>query len=220
MTPKLVIFDCDGVLVDTETITNTIIAADLTARGLPIEPHEAIALFSGGTMRSVGEEAAKRGAHIPPDWLAQINGKCFDELAKGVEVYPGVIDLLDQLETAGIATAVASNGPLEKMQVTLTPSGLFDRLGGRIYSGHDYAPKPQPQMITHAMQVAGVSAAETVFVDDMPAGWRAGTAAGVRTIAFLADGDPDRAKGWDVEPASSMAQVAAAVGVALGVTAT
>ena len=68
---------------------------------------------------------------------------------------PGINALLDRLEAAGIAVAVASNGPTQKICISLGPSGLWDRLTGRIYSREDHEPKPGPGMLLHAMKVAG-----------------------------------------------------------------
>ena len=147
MMPKLVIFDCDGVLVDTEAVTNQIIADFLGQHGLIVPPGEIITLFSGGTMASVGVEAAKRGAQLPDGWLDAIYGVVFDALRQGVAVIDGVENLIDRLTAQGVAIAIASNGPMQKMEITLRPSGLWDRFEGRIYSGHQHGPKPKPDML-------------------------------------------------------------------------
>jgi HAD superfamily hydrolase (TIGR01509 family) len=141
-------------------------------------------MFVGGTMEGVGKTARKMGADIPEDWLDTIYAKMFDALGQGVDVFDDVERFLTALQDQGIAFAIASNGPLAKMEVTLTPSGLKNYFTGRIYSGHDYVPKPDPDMINHAMKVAGVTANETVFIDDSANGAKAGIAAGVRTFGF------------------------------------
>ncbi len=213
MTPKLVIFDCDGVLVDTEPTTDKVLAENLTSHGLPIAPSEVHRLFAGGTMQGVIETARKKGANLPDDWLDHIYAEVFDALREGVPVIPGVMDLLDQLERQGIAVAVASNGPMQKMRISLGPSGLWQRLQGRIYSREDHAPKPKPDMLLHAMRMAGVTPAQTVMIDDMPAGWNAARAAGVRALAYVADGGLSRATG-DVTGFTQMSQVPGLIGLA------
>ena len=144
MIPKLVIFDCDGVLVDTESLTDQAISNYFSAHGLHISPSEIHALFSGGTLESAGLEAIERGAIVPDCWLADLYEATFVALRKGVAVFDGVIALLDVLDAAGVKTAVASNGPMAKMEISVGPSGLWDRLSGRIYSRENYAPKPAP----------------------------------------------------------------------------
>ncbi|MDX8346622.1 HAD family phosphatase [Cognatiyoonia sp. IB215446] len=176
MNPRLVIFDCDGVLVDTEMATNTIIAENLQSHGLSITPDQAHTLFAGGTMESAGHEARRRGATLPDDWLSEIYDQVFNRLRQGVDVIDGVWDLLNLLKDRQIA--VASNGPMEKMAITLKPSGLWAHFAGRIYSGHDHGPKPAPDMLLRIMRDAGVTAAETVMIDDMRSGCLAAQAAG------------------------------------------
>lgn len=86
----LVIFDCDGVLIDSEPVTEAIMARDLATRGLDITPRDCARLFTRGTMQSAGEEAAKRGATIPADWVTNINAQVAAELARGVPLLPGL----------------------------------------------------------------------------------------------------------------------------------
>ena len=213
MTPDLVIFDCDGVLVDTEPVTDRIIAANLTRHGLPIRPEEIHTLFAGGTLKAVGEEAARRGARLPPDWLEAAYEEVYAGLRNGVPVIHAVVDLIDRLEAAGVPTAIASNGPMAKMKISLAASGLWQRFAGRIHSAYDHAPKPAPDMLLHAMRVAGANPARTWMVDDMPAGWRAAQAAGCGCFAYVADGGPARAEGYPVTPVTRMDQIAVMLGV-------
>lgn len=207
MIPELVIFDCDGVLVDTEPVTDAILADNLTRHGLPIFADEVHRLFAGGTMAGVGIEARRRGANLPDDWLDQIYAAVFAGLRQGVPVMPGVMDLIDACDQAGVKRAIASNGPMAKMEISLPPSGLWDLFEGRIYSGHDHGPKPRPDMLLKIMADAGVSANKTVMIDDMPAGFRAAHAAGIRCLAYVADGDPTRVDGTGAIPMTSMEQI-------------
>ena len=208
MTPELVIFDCDGVLVDTEAVTNRIIADFLGRHGLTVPADEIITLFSGGTMASVGVEAAKRGAVLPNGWLDAIYDEVFGALRQGVAVIAGVEDLIDQLVAQGIAIAIASNGPMQKMEITLRPSGLWERFEGSIYSGHQHGPKPKPDMLFQIMADTSVTPAQTVMIDDMPSGCRAAQAAGMRCFGYVADGDPTRLDGTDAITVWSMQDIA------------
>ncbi|MEJ6404615.1 HAD family hydrolase [Yoonia sp. 2307UL14-13] len=215
---ELVIFDCDGVLVDTEPVTDVVIAENLTTHGLPIAPDEVHRLFAGGTMAGVRDEAIERGAKLPENWLDQIYNQIFTALRKGVPTYDGLFDLLDALDAKGVKRAIASNGPMKKMAISLTPSGLWDRFAGRIYSGHDHGPKPAPDMLLKIMADAGVGPNETIMIDDMPAGFQAAKATGIRCLAFLADGDQSRANGSGATPVRSMPEVHKALGLPEGNT--
>ena len=211
MTPKLVIFDCDGVLVDTETMTSAVITRNLNRHGFAITPDETHSLFAGGTIASAGAEAVRQGANLPATWVDEMYAEIFTQLSAGVDVIDGVLTLISQLEQQGIAIAIASNGPTAKMEITLRPSGLWDRFAGRIYSGHDYAPKPTPDMLHRIMADAGVSADDTVMIDDMPTGCRAAQAAGIRCFGYVADGDPARIDETGAIPVTSMAAIGAAL---------
>lgn len=207
MTPELVVFDCDGVLVDTEHVTAEIIAGSFTQYGLPLSPHQVADLFTGGTMNDVEAEGRKRGADLPATWLDEIYGVIYARIAEGVDVFDGVFDLLDALDDAGVPCFIASNGTMQKMRTSLGPSGLWDRFEGRIMSREDYAPKPSPAMIQHAMAKTKATAAGTIMIDDSTAGCSAGIAAGVRTIGFATEGQDADLVAIGAEVANSMAQV-------------
>ena len=214
MIPKLVIFDCDGVLVETESITNRVLSAFFTAHGAPIAEADVHHLFSGGTMQTAGEEAILRGATLPDDWTDGVYEQVFAALRKGVVVFDGIFDLLDLLDTRGIQYAVASNGPMAKMAISLGPSGLWDRFGDRIYTKHEHGePKPAPDMLLHACKIAGVDPSDAVMIDDTTAGTRAADAAGMRAIGFAAASDVEKLKATGHPVAFTMAEVTTLLGL-------
>lgn len=214
MTPKLVIFDCDGVLADTEPVSDRVISANLARHGLQIAPDEVHRMFAGGTLKGVGETARQMGAELPPDWVDGMYAEVFDALAAGVPVMPGVADLIARLDAAGIARAIASNGPVRKMEISLSPSGLFTKFAGRIYSGHDHGPKPAPDMLLRIAADLGVAPADAVMIDDMPAGFKAAKAAGMRCFGYVADGDPARIGDTGAIPVTQFSEIADALGLA------
>ena len=191
--PKAVLFDCDGVLVDSEPITTRLMRDDLAAHGLDLSLERIAALFVGGTLPGVARQARDLGATLPEDWVDRFYTKAFAALAAEVEAVPGVSDLLDQLIAAGVSIAVGSNGPVAKMEITLTRTGLIGRLAPHIYSSHDLPqPKPAPDVYLHAARQLGVLPRDCIVVEDSVSGVRAGVAAGMRCIGFAAEGQGEQ----------------------------
>jgi HAD superfamily hydrolase (TIGR01509 family) len=213
--PKLVIFDCDGVLVDSEPAATEVITDNLARHGLILTEHEADILFTGGTMKGAEAEARARGADLPADWLREIYDEIHARLRQGVPLIDGVVDVLDALERAGVPFCVGSNGSETKMAITLTPSGLHDRLKGRLYSAHTLGvAKPDPGLFLQAAADFGIAPGDCVVIDDSPSGCIAGVRAGMRTIGFVARTDPARLTAVGADPVvRSMAEVAVLLGL-------
>ncbi|MCV3270337.1 HAD family hydrolase [Roseobacter sinensis] len=191
--PDLVIFDCDGVLVDSEVLSVAIMRDNLARHGLDLSRAQADELFVGGTMMGIMEMAQNMGADLPDDWVELIYQDIYAELAAKVEPVDGIVDVLDALDAAGIACAVGSNGRHEKMEITLTRTGLKRRLAGRIYSRQDVArPKPAPDLYLHAAAQAGVPVSRAVVIEDSPTGAQAARAAGMLCFGYTAATDPAR----------------------------
>jgi beta-phosphoglucomutase-like phosphatase (HAD superfamily) len=153
---EYVLFDCDGVLVDSEALTQSVLQQSFARYGLQIETPEIAGLFVGGTMRGAMMTARSRGAALPEDWLDQINTELFGVLADHCEVISGVPEMLDQLDRAGIGYGICSNGPLAKMQVTLGRCGLWDRFEGRIFRSKT-APQGPRQAVPLACAVLAIA---------------------------------------------------------------
>lgn len=207
---KAVIFDCDGVIVDSEPITNDILFEDLTAHGLTIPRDRIEEMFVGGTMKSVGERARDMGADLASDWVDQIYARIYARLRAGTPLVNGVVAVLDALDRAGIPYAVGSNGSEEKMKITLGQNGLMPRFQGRIFSAHTHGTaKPDPDLYLLAAEHLGVDPAACVVVDDSPAGCTAGVRAGMWCIGYAEHSDPARLAAVGAEPVGSMAELAA-----------
>jgi HAD superfamily hydrolase (TIGR01509 family) len=183
--PKLVIFDCDGVVVDSEPLTLQLIRDDLAARGLPLDLTKTTDLFMGSTIAGAGAQAREMGADIPEDWVDLIYDKVFAALARKVESIPGIGAVLDRLDRQGIAYAIGSNGPHRKMEITLARCGLAERFAGRTYSREDVAaPKPAPDVYLLAASQAGVAPQDCVVIEDSATGAQAAVAAGMAVFGF------------------------------------
>lgn len=183
----MVLFDCDGVLVDSEPLTTALMVDNLRRHGLDLS-HAAFDAFAlGGTIAGVADKARAEGAHLPESWIEDIYEEIFDVLGKKVEVIEGIWPVLDRLDAAGVLYAVGSNGPHRKMQVTLGRTGLIDRFRGRVYSREDVqSPKPAPDVYLKAASDAGIAPARCVVVEDSPSGARAGKAAQMFCLGFAA----------------------------------
>ena len=180
------IFDCDGVLVDSERIANRAFAALLREIGLEFTLPEMIETFVGNSMPRCVEIIADRLGHAPPDDLldryAEVTRAA---LRSELQPVPGMAELLDALDRDGIPYAVASNGEHAKMETTLGATGLLARFEGRRFSSMDVArPKPSPDLFLHAARQMGVPPARCVVVEDSPLGIQGATAAGMRVIGY------------------------------------
>jgi len=187
---RAVLFDCDGVLVDSEPLTNALLAEDLTASGLPVAPQDCMALFVGGTIAGVADEARRRGARLPDDWVADFYARMFARLAVGCPAIPGAEAAVGRLAAAGLGLAVGSNGPLRKMEITLGQHpGLRAPFGGHVWSAQVLGrPKPDPLVWLHAAARLGVDPADCVVIEDSATGARAARAAGMRCLGYAPEG--------------------------------
>jgi len=189
--PRAVIFDCDGVLVDSEGMTFDLLAGDLEAHGLALPRAEMERIFIGGTMPDVHLKARALGARLPDDWVTGFYVRLYAMLAEGTPLVPGILPVLDALDAAGIPCAVGSNGTDHKMRITLGQHpGVIGRFGGRLFSGQTLgAPKPAPDLYLHAARALGVLHADCAVIEDSPTGARAAAAAGIPCFGFAPHGD-------------------------------
>ena len=209
-----VIFDCDGVLVDSEPITNEILRANLARHGLKLGADDIVSLFVGGTIAGVASHAREMGADLPDDWVATIYDEMYARLRKGTPLIGGIMSLLDRLDAAGVPYAVASNGSLEKMEITLGQTGLWDRFEGRMLSAHvEGVAKPDPELFLRAARLIGREPHACTVVEDSPTGAKAAHAAGMRCVGYAAHDDGAKLAAEGAVVVHSMQDVARELGL-------
>lgn len=216
MPPKLVIFDCDGVLVDSEGIASAVLAENLSGHGYPVTAPECVDLFVGGTMSSIKPLVESRGVPLPDDWVEAVYRDIYAALVHQVEAVPGVVDVLDLLDALGVAYCVASNGRTEKMRITLGRNGMFDRFQGRMYSAQEMGTaKPAPDMFLKAAADFGAAPAECVVIEDSATGARAALAAGMPCFGYALE-HPEKLQALGVPIFTDMADLPALLGLPVG----
>ncbi|EEE38189.1 HAD-superfamily hydrolase, subfamily IA, variant 1 [Rhodobacteraceae bacterium KLH11] len=204
----LVIFDCDGVLVDSEVLTNQVIVDNFARYGLHVSLAECMSLFVGGTMTGVRDKARKLGADLPEGWIEQIYAEIFERLRAGTPLIAGILDVLTLLEARGILYCVASNGRVEKMQITLGQNGLWERFRDVMFSAHVLGiGKPDPTLFLTAARHFG--ATSPVVVEDSENGVTAAIRADMRCLGYAAHDDGARLAALGAEVFSDMAQLPA-----------
>lgn len=182
-----VIFDCDGVLVDTETLACRVLTEQLCDYGCDMNMQKTHDLFIGGTLAMVPPKMKDLfGITLPDDWLSECYSRTFSAFRRDLEPFADLAPILDLLDAHGIPMAVGSNGPHDKMDISLGKVGIKHRFEGRICSAHDVAnAKPHPDVFLLAAEKIGVPITECVVVDDSQNGVRAGAASGATTIGLV-----------------------------------
>jgi HAD superfamily hydrolase (TIGR01509 family) len=201
-----VIFDCDGVLVDTELISNTVLGALLTEAGLPRTLEDCMRDYRGRSLASVVTMAERSlGAALPFDVAERYYAEVEAIFARELEPVPGVVGALDRIS---LPSCVASSGPHHKMAVTLRATGLWERFEGRIFSAMEVANgKPAPDLFLHAAARMNFDPASTAVVEDSLPGVEAAVAAGMRALAFARHSDPAELAAAGGEPFDDMAEL-------------
>ncbi|AZO26271.1 HAD family phosphatase [Mesorhizobium sp. M1B.F.Ca.ET.045.04.1.1] len=193
--PRLVIFDCDGVLVDTENLANRRLAEWLSEAGFQTTFEYCRKNFSGRSMASVQKEIeAETDVRLGADFVERWNAGLPDLFAHGVEAIPHVRDFIEKVRAAGIAYCVASSARVSKMHITLGQTGLLPLFEHAMFSSTMVARgKPFPDLFLHAAKTMGFAPADCIVIEDSVAGTQAGIAAGMRVFSYHADpfSDPE-----------------------------
>jgi HAD superfamily hydrolase (TIGR01509 family) len=184
----LLIFDCDGVLVDSDRISLRIQAERITALGLPMTYEECVREFLGlgmpATLRLLEE---RLGRPLPPRWAEELEDEVEDAFRRELRPVPGVVEALDRIT---VPTCVASSSGHEKLLMTLGLTGLYERFAGRIFSAEDVPRgKPDPDLFFYAAERMGVVPERCIVIEDSPFGVAAAVAAGMSALGYAAESD-------------------------------
>ena len=213
--PRLVIFDCDGVLVDSETMTIPAMNRLLACYGLRLQHEDLRAHFSGVTTGQVRDIAwARWGVSLPDDFTDLLEDAERVAVEEGLLPVPGVADLVRSLVASGIATCVASNGSPDAIAQRLKLTGLYPWFEGRLFSASTVARgKPYPDLFLHAAETLGYPPSDCVVVEDSVPGVRAGLAAEMRVLMYTAESNSAAADALGVERFSDMTVLPALLGL-------
>lgn len=191
--PSLVIFDCDGVLVDTEQLANRLLARVLTEEGFPVTYEESRRLFVGKTMDAVSAHVvAETGRPMRADWVDYIRDETLKAFAGGIEAIPGVRQVLETLQAHDVHYCVASSGRFEKMRFTLGSSGLLPLVEDVLFSAEQVGrSKPWPDLFLFAAKAMGHTPASCVVIEDSVPGVQAAVAAAMPVLGYAGDPHTD-----------------------------
>ncbi len=214
---RLVIFDCDGVLVDSEPHSNRIVAASLTELGWAMTADEARTFFLGTSLNDMTVVIEERlGRPMPPDWRDRVIQTHLNAMAEELEAIPGAIAALDAITALGLPWRVASNSTHSEMKVKFATVGLTERVVGRVHSHVDVARgKPAPDLFLATAAAEGVSPADCVVIEDSVPGARAAAAAGMDCLGYAPDSDGAELREAGAIPFASMFDLPALIAAGL-----
>jgi HAD superfamily hydrolase (TIGR01509 family) len=213
---QLVIFDCDGVLVDSEVISNEVLARSLSAEGLPTTLGEARRDYQGLMLDEVVRGAEVRlGRELPVGWIERYERDRATAFRQSLAAVPGAADAVRRIRAAGVAVCVASQGKLAKTQLSLELTGL-DALfvSEALFSAYSVKRgKPEPDLFLHAAASMNAEPSRCAVVEDTPSGIAAAVAAGMRALGFAADSDELRLREAGAEIVRSLDELPARLGL-------
>jgi HAD superfamily hydrolase (TIGR01509 family) len=181
--PALVIFDCDGVLVDSEPIVNRVFVEMWAEIGFELDYERSLREFSGGSMSIRLEKTQSRLRwSAPPDFVGTFDRRLREVMRRELRPVPGVMEALAALR---IPWCVASNGSHEDMQTRLGLAGLRPRFEPRLFSASEVGRgKPHPDVYLHAAHCMAVEPSRCAVVEDSVAGVQAGVQAGMAVYGY------------------------------------
>lgn len=213
MRPELVIFDLDGVLVDSERLAVVLLTETLHELGWPLTAAEVAERFVGSNAADMAQEIGEAIGR-PVDWASEFDPRYRAAFAAGLRAMPGAHETLDLLDEMDLPYCLASSSSHEQINLKLSLTDLATRFAGATFSGEEVArPKPAPDLFWHAAARRAVAAGSCVVVEDSRAGVRAARAAGMRTLALASPYvDPADTSSLGAEPLARLRDLPALLG--------
>ena len=212
--PRAVLFDCDGVLADSEMMVNAIVAEQLTELGWPMTPSESRETFLGMALPDMVPRIEARVGPLVPGWAEEISTLIAHEMTRRTPAIPGAAEAVRAIAAAGIPVAVASNSGRLELAAKMRALGLATVFADRIFSFEDAdRPKPWPDIYLAAAASCDAAPADCVVIEDSVPGVRAGRAAGCRVLGFAHETPAGVLAAHGAEPFSSMAGLPALLGL-------
>lgn len=183
MDVKCIIFDCDGVLVDTEKIGNGILLEMAAEHGFEMKLEDAYRDFNGRNLKEcflhIENAIAKK---LPDSFENEYREKSFEAFKTQVKPMEGIVTFLNKLK---IPYCVASSGPLDKIRLNLEVAGLLDKFENKIFSSYEiHSWKPEPGIFLHAAKEMGFIVEDCIVIEDSKAGVIAGIRGGFKVYGF------------------------------------
>jgi beta-phosphoglucomutase-like phosphatase (HAD superfamily) len=192
---ELIIFDCDGVLIDSEPLCNRIVAEILTQDGWPMTAAECEERFIGLSFHAMQPEIELRlGRSLGDDWVDRVVAVVSEAMAREVEPVAGARKALDAVTAMGLKWRIASNSSHTEMAAKFGRAGWLELVSGRVHSSVDVialggAGKPAPDLFLATAAAEGVAPAHCLVIEDSVSGATAARAAGMDCLGFAAHGD-------------------------------
>lgn len=215
MKPKAVIFDCDGVIVDSERQMMELFHSDLTRFGMKVDFDELVEMNLGGAVPQFVPRMQAMGIDVPEDWVEDFYARLYAILEDHTPLIDGIEPVLAAVQAAGLQMAIGSNGRHEKMHITLGHHpGVMDVFRGQIYSGQALGKlKPAPDLYLHIADALGQKPADCVVIEDSPNGARAAVSAGMRCFGYAGNGHGSQLAAVGAITFGSMDQLPALLGL-------
>jgi len=212
--PHAVLFDCDGVLADTEMMANTLVAEQLTALGWPMTAAQSRETFLGLALPDMVPRIESRIGPLPDAWAEELSTLIAHEMTRHTPPMPGAAAAVRAVVAAGVAVAVASNSARGELWAKMRSLGLATVFGERVFSFEDVdRPKPWPDMYLAAAASCGAAPQDCVVIEDSVPGVRAGIAAGCRVLGFAHETPAGVLAAHGAEPFAEMASLPGLLGL-------
>ena len=189
--PSLVIFDCDGVLIDSEKPASRVLAAALSDIGLALDAHQCRARYTGMSFRDcLADVEAMLGRPVPEDWLSVLRVRVFQTIEKEVTPIPHALDSVRSVHGAGLALCVASSSNPDYLERFLGKTGFAPFFGANVFSSKMVARgKPAPDLFLHAAACMKAEPRDCTVIEDSLPGVRGAVAAGMRVLGYAPEGE-------------------------------